>query len=1112
MSGPDRRLAGLSAEARAQLFERLRAKKSQEADREPKTPRIVPRDRALDPPPLSFAQQRLWFLDRLRPGDPVYNIPSALRVTGPLDPAALRRALAAVVARHESLRTTFGLAGAVPVQVIAPAAEARLLLADLTGLAPADCQIEGEIERLCSEEARRPFDLAAGPLLRVMLLRLSAERHVLLFTQHHIVSDGWSSGVLSREVMALYSGAALPELPVQYADFAVWQRQWLTGETLERQVDLWRRRLTGAPAVLDLPTDRPRPALRTTRGSYCKLRLPTEATARLKACARGLSATPFTVLLAAWQALLHRVTGQEDLCVAAPVANRDRRETAGLIGFFVNTLVLRGDLSGDPGFRELVARLREVTLEAFLHQDLPFEKLVEELRPERNPGVPPLAQVSLNLLNTPRAQVAAGPLQLDPMPTTTGTAKYDLTLTLDEFEEEVYGWLFYSADLFDAPTAARLASSFEMLVAAAEPGRRLSELPLLSAAEHAQIEREWNDTRDPATLLPFHQVFAQQAQRTPDAVAVESREQSWTYRELDALADRLAGHLQGLGAGPDVIVAIQADRSLLLVLAVLAVLKAGGAYLPLDPAYPRERRSWMLEDARAAVLLCEGPCDLPFAGPVVRLGEGPGSAGVPPALHEAMVPGAAPGRRDAGAPRIPSLDSLAYVIYTSGSTGAPKGVLVPHRGLANLAARIGVFGPAGPGSRILLFASPGFDASLLDLVLALGTGAMLCLAPARELPRLGHLLYERDITHLHLPPSALAALVEGPLPSRLRCLILGGEPPPEGTADRWGTGRRLFNDYGPTEATVFVTVDELRQGRLTTGRPIGNVEVHVLDRRLRPVPVGVPGEVCLGGDGVARGYLGNPAATAERFVPHHSGARLYRTGDLGRWLPDGSLVVLGRIDGQVKVRGFRVEPEEVEAALRRHPAVQEAAVVVREGSLVAFVVTPEAPEGLRGWLREMLPAHMVPASVEILDRLPLNPHGKVDRRALAGRPLARAEASVAPRSELEATLASLWAEVLGLPRVGVEESFFDLGGHSLLLARLQTRLAERLAREVPLLVLFEHTTVGALAAWLEAQGSPATTAAPAGEGRDRARRQRESLAAQRQRLARRGETGGRWTT
>jgi Condensation domain/Phosphopantetheine attachment site/AMP-binding enzyme C-terminal domain len=591
MTALGHRLAGLTAGERALLFERLRAKKAQGADRMPqtsRTPRILPRDRALDPPPLSFAQQRLWFLDRLRPGDPVYNIASALQVTGPLDPAALRRALAAVVARHESLRTTFGLAGAVPVQVIAPAAEARLLLADLSGLAPAER--EREVARLCREEARRPFELAAGPLLRAVLLRLSAARHVLLFTQHHIVSDGWSSGVLSREVMALYSGAALPELPVQYADFAVWQRQWLTGEVLERQVDLWRRRLAGAPAVLDLPTDRPRPALRTTRGNHCKLRLPAEAAARLKALARELSATPFTVLLAAWQALLHRVTGQEDLCVAAPVANRDRREIAGLIGFFVNTLVLRGDLSGDPGFGELVSRLREVALEAFAHQDLPFEKLVEKLRPER---------------------------------------------------------------------------------------------------------------------------------------------------------------------------------------------------------------------------------------------------------------------------------------------------------------------------------------------------------------------------------------------------------------------------------------------------------------------------------------------------------------------------------------GFRVEPGEVEAALRRQSAVRDAAVVARGGSLVAFVVTSEEPEVFRGYLREKLPAHMVPASIEILDRLPLNPHGKVDRRVLAARPVTRAEIPLAPRSELEATLASLWAEVLGLPRVGVEESFFDLGGHSLLLARLQTRLAERLAREVPLLALFEHPTVGALAAWLEAQGTPTKTAAVGGEGRDRARRQREALVAQRQRLAQRK---ARWTS
>jgi amino acid adenylation domain-containing protein len=1096
-----RLLSALSPKEKALLLVRVREKKlvsGAVADR------IVPRDRAAGPAPLSFAQQRLWFLDRLMPGDPAYNIPWPVWFDGPLDADVLRSALAAVVARHEALRTTFQVAGADPVQVVAPVDQVGLRgdafalpRVDLSALGE---RAEGEAARLQREEASLPFDLGRGPLLRTVLVRLAPVRHLLLLTLHHIVSDAWSTSVLVREVAALYRGEELRPLPIQYADFAVWQRRRLSGELLESRLSHWRERLAGMTPVLGLPTDRPRPPVRSTAGDRIPLELPAETAERLRALARASEATPFMVLLAAFLALLQRLTGQDDLCVGAPVANRDRTETAGLIGFFVNTLVLRGDLSGDPSFGEMVDRVRKVALDAFAHQDLPFERLVEELRPERDPSRSPLIQVSFSLQTAMEEGLPGfGPVRLRAGLPEGRTVRFDLTLSL---EPGFAGALLYSTALFDGPTARRMAGHFVRLATAAcaGPGRRLSDLPLLTEAESAQLLREWNDTWTDGAPPPLHDSIAAWVERAPDAVAVDAGDRFWTYGELWARATSLAGHLRGLGVFPEAVVGLQADRSPELVLGILAVWMAGGAYLPLDPGHPAERRAWVLEDVRATVLLAEPGADLPpFAGTIVPLGGDFSAEAAPPRIET-------------------DPDTLAYVIYTSGSTGRPKGVMVAHRGLSNLAAGLGVFA-AGPGSRVLLFASPGFDASLLDLALALGSGGTLCVAPGRELPELGRLLRERRITHLHLPPSALSALGDEGPPPGLECVILGGEPCPEPLAARWGEGRRLFNDYGPTESTVFVTIDEWRderrEGRLTTGRPISGVEAHLLDFQLRPVPIGVHGEICLVGAGLARGYLGLADWTAERFVPSPFGGpgeRLYRTGDLARRLPDGRLDFLGRIDHQVKVRGFRVEPGEIEAALVRHPAVREAVVVARgEGTgraLAAYVVPgePVSPDELRSFLRARLPGHMVPASIGMLglfDRLPLTPNGKVDRRALGQRPPGNREEPAPPRSGLEQTLAGIWAGLLGLERVGRDESFFDLGGHSLLLARLQAELREKLNREVPLLALFEHPTVGALAAWLDGSThSPEPDAGPDMEAhRGREKRRREALEQQRGRQA-----------
>ncbi|HKH48910.1 MAG TPA: amino acid adenylation domain-containing protein [Thermoanaerobaculia bacterium] len=1072
------RLSGLSLEEKALLLEKLRERKRAAGE----GAGIGRRDPAGDPPLLSFAQQRLWFLDRLVPGDPAYNIALPVWLEGPLDQTGLRRALDGVVIRHEALRTTFGAVGSTPVQVIVPTGHCELPRIDLSALG---ARARKEAELLASEESHLPFDLGAGPLLRAALVRLQPELHLLCLTLHHIVSDGWSMDVLIRDVAALYRGEELPPLPIQYADFAVWQRQWLSGEVLEKQLAYWRERLAGLPAALDLPTDRPRPPVRGTAGDFVPLDLDTETGERVRELARSLGATPFMVLLAAWCALLQRITGQDDLCVGSPVANRGRPETDPLIGFFVNTLVLRADLAGDPTFRELLDRLRPRAIEAFSHQDLPFERLVEELRPERDPSRSPLVQVSLTVQTGSGEPPRLGPVRVVPLPPEGGAVRFDLTLT---FRSGFAGALLYATALFDRTTAQRLANGFVRLAAAAiaAPDRLLSELPLLSEEESTQLLREHNDTRAARPAPTLLERFAAWAERTPGALAVDAGERGLTYAELAERTARLAAHLRSLGVGPEVLVGLQADRSPELVLGILAIWEAGGAYLPLDPTLPAERRAWMLADSGARVLLAEPGTYLPlFQGTVIGLGE--------------ALLGAPASRRLSFDP-----DILAYAIYTSGSTGRPKGVLVPHRGLANLAAEMHRFA-AGPGSRVLLFASPGFDASLLDLALAFSSGATLSVAPGRELPGLGRLLRERRITHLHLPPSALAALGDEGPPPGLQCVILGGEPVPEPLAARWGAGRRLFNDYGPTESTVFVTVDE----GLTIGRPIANVEVHLLDRDLRPVPLGVPGEVCLAGAGLARGYLNLPALTAERFVPCSGGERLYRTGDLARRLPDGRIDFLGRIDHQVKVRGFRIEPGEVEAALRRHPAVEEAVVVPlgegTERALAAWVVPSGtvSSEELRAFLRETLPAYLVPDSIGLLDRLPLTPNGKVDRRALARRaPEVRpAAAGAPPRTELERTLAAAWAELLGLERVGLDESFFDLGGHSLLLARLQGVLYERLGREVPLLALFEHPTVGALARYLETSQETSASVEVAAGNRDREQRRREALERQRRRLA-----------
>ncbi|HSF40732.1 MAG TPA: amino acid adenylation domain-containing protein, partial [Thermoanaerobaculia bacterium] len=1009
----------------------------------------VPRDREL---PLSFSQQRLWFLDRLDPGSPLYNLPQAVRLRGRLGVRALEWSLGEIVRRHESLRTTFAERDGGPVQVIAPAGVFVLPFVDLSGLGEA---AEEEARRLAAEDAVRPFDLARGPLFRPALLRLGTEEHALFATMHHAVSDGWSLGVLVRELVALQGGALLPELPVQYADYAVWQREWLTGGVLAREVAHWREHLEGLPDRLELPADRPRPAVQTSRGATRPARFGEAATAALRDLARSERATLFMVLLAGFEAVLARLSGQDVLAVGTPVAGRNRREVEDLIGFFVNTLVLRADLGDDPSFRELLARARRETLEAYAHQDLPFEKLVEELAPRRSLGHTPLFQAMLVLQNAPVGALELPGLALAPFHAPAGTAKFDLTLALAESGDRLVGSLEYNRDLFDPATADRLLGYLATLLAG-DKATRLSELPLLGEAERHQILDVWNDT---AEELPegvsVVQLFAERAAREPEAVALVHGERRMTCGELRTRAGRLAWRLRRLGVGPETVVAVAAERSVERVVAILGVLEAGGAYLPLDPAHPRERIAFLLEDSGARVLI--------------------DAAGEEVEEEEPELPAVGP-------------DDLAYVIYTSGSTGRPKGVMAAHRGLVNLAlAQIRRF-DLGPGRRVLQLASPGFDASVSEIFTALLSGAALHLADRDELlpgPGLARLIAEQGITTVTFTPSTLAALEaavpEERLPS-IETLIVAGEACPPALAARWSSGRRLINAYGPTEATVCASADLSGRGD-TLGRPIANVRLYVLDSGLRPLPVGAPGEIVIGGAGVTRGYLGRPDGTAERFVPDAfaalPGARAYRTGDLGRFRADGRLEFLGRADQQVKVRGIRVEPGEVEAALARHPQVREAVVVAREDvpgdlRLVAYVVPAgeEAPAAsdLRGFLAERLPEALVPSAFLVLPALPLTPHGKVDRQALPSPEPNRTEGDrpfVAPRSPAEESLAALWAELLGVPGVGVHDDFFALGGHSLAAARLVGRIRTSLGVELPVRSVFAHPTLEALAGEVE---------------------------------------------
>ncbi|MGI8501707.1 MAG: non-ribosomal peptide synthetase [Hassallia sp.] len=1073
--------------------------------------------------PVSFAQQRLWFLDQLIPNNSIYNVPTVIRLKGLLNLTALEQTFNKIVCRHETLRTTFIVLDGQPLQAIpaescamlleeppranAPSLTIPLCVLDLQEL-PADKQ-EVKAKCIITAEIEHPFDLSSGPLLRVILLVLSETEHILLLNMHHIICDDWSMGVLIRELGTLYAAFAqnqpspLLELPLQYADFAHWQREWLQGEVLQTQLAYWREQLNGI-SILHLPTDKPRPAIQSYRGATQFLELPKKLIDALEKLSQQEGVTLFMTLLATFQTLLYRYTHQEDIAVGSPIANRNHSEIEGIIGFFVNSLVLHSNLSGNPTFRELLGRVREVTLGAYSHQDLPFEKLVEELHPERNLSHHPLFQVVFGFQNAPMSALELPGLVPSFMNIDLKKTRFDLELHLWkcsedfrslwggnwEYSEGLRGVIVYNTDLFERATINQMLEHFKTLLSAivANPEERITNLPLLSEAELHQVLVEWNNTQtDYPQDKCIHQLFEEKVQQYPDSIAVNFANKQLTYQELNTCSNKLAHHLQKIGVGSEVLVGICISQSIEMIIGLLGILKAGGAYVPLDPSYPEERLNFMLEDTQVSVLLTQENLLKHFEGfsnQIISIDKD----------WEVITQ-----EKEENLKSDLNSDNLAYVIYTSGSTGKPKGVAVPHKAVNRLVCNTNYI-KLSPSDKIAQASNTSFDAATFEIWGALLNGAQL-VGISKDVILSPHefalQLREKGINVLFLT-TALFQQIARDVPqtfATLKYLLFGGE-----TVDtRWikkihkyGAPKHLIHVYGPTESTTFSSyyyVEELPSASsFPIGRPITNTQIYILDAHLQPVSIGVTGELYIGGEGLAREYLNRTELTAEHFITNpfnnKAKARLYKTGDLARYLPDGNIEFLGRIDTQVKIRGFRIELSEIEAVLSQHPAVRETVVIAGEDIpddkyLVAYIVPNQEQiltEDLQSFvsllcqfLKEKLPKYMVPRAYMVLESLPLTPNGKVDRRAL---PMPDTitfnhQDYVAPRSQVEELLAQIWAKVLGKEQVGVHDNFFELGGHSLLATQLTSRIRDTFQIDLPVRNLFETPTVEQLAKYID---------------------------------------------
>ena len=1025
--------------------------------------------------PLSFAQQRMWFLYQMDQQNSAYNEALTIRLTGRLNIDILEQTINAIIQRHESLRTTFPMVEGKPIQKIAPSLKIKLLVINLKDIS------QDQIDKQIIEELQKPFDLTQAPLLRCTLFDLGYENYILVNVFHHIIIDGWSKGILFKELSEFYqaflsnSTVDLPELTIQYADFAVWQRQWLQGEILENQLNYWKKQLTAAPPLLELPTDKPRPANPNFRGHSISFQINSELTEKLKLLSQKSGATLFMTLLAALNTLLFRYSGQDDILIGTPTANRNRQEIEPLIGFFVNTLVLRNSLEGNPAFSGLLQQARNVVLEAYANQDVPFEQVVDGLEIERSLSYNPLFQVMFALQNAPLNSLELPHLKAQYLAVKHQRIKFDLSLILEEIETEqgsyLEGFWEYDSDLFTVERITRMVGHFQTLLKGivANPQQTVRELPLLTESEKQQLLVEWNQTQqDYPQNLCIHQLFEAWVEQTPDAIALIFKGEQLTYRELNSKANQLANYLQTLGVKPETLVGICIEPSLEMIVGILGILKAAGAYVPIDPTYPSERIAYMLDDSQLAVLLTQEKL-------VTSLPQ-----------HQAQVICLDSDWKEISTESksspITSLtpENLAYVIYTSGSTGKPKGVLVAHRGLCNLSqAQIKLF-DVQPDSCVLQFASISFDASIWEIVMALCAGARLYLGTREELQPgqpLLQLLQEQEITHLTLVPSALTALSSENLPA-LQNIIVAGEPCPPSLVIQWASGRRFFNAYGPTESTVCATVAQCFEDMdvLPIGRPIANTKIYILDRYLQPVPIGVPGELHLASVGLAKGYLNRPELTDSKFITNpfseKSSDRLYKTGDLVRYGNDGQIEFVGRIDDQVKIRGFRIELGEIESVLNQYPQVKDAIVIVREDELKTkrlygyFIPKTEAltSQEFRQFIQDRLPDYMIPAFLISLESFPLTPNGKVDRRALPIPEINpnQLENYVTPSTKNEQILAQIWQEVLGLKTISINDNFFELGGDSILAIQIIAK-ANQEGLEITPKQLFGYQTIAQLA-------------------------------------------------
>lgn len=1080
------RLEHLSAKKRSLLIQRLN-QKGEQVVQEQRIPRISRRE-GTNQFPLSFAQERLWFLDQWSPGTHLYNHSNVFQLDGLLNQIILEKCLNEIVSRHEILRTTFPIIDGQPVQLIVPSLTLALPLIDLQDVAEATWQTK--IQQLVTEVTQQSFDLAEGPLVRAILLRLAPTRHVVVLTIHHIVSDGWSVDIFINELLHLYEAfltgkpASLPQLTVQYGDFAVWQREWLQGEVVETQLAYWKRQLRDVPAMLQLPTDHPRPPIQTFSSGEQTLILSESLTEALKIVSQQEKATLFMTLLAAFKILLHFYTNQADICIGTFVSNRNRSGIEPLIGCFYNNLVLRTDLSGTPSFRELLQRVKRVALEAYSHQDLPFEKLLEELQPERMLSHPPLFQVAFALRNRSNNSTLNLPdLTVSPVNLKAIRSYFDITLSMSEEQEGLSGTLIYNSDLFNPDTMVRMTEHFQSLLETivTYPDQPLSEISFLTEVEQRWLMK-WNNTQTPyrkEATIP--QLFERQVEQTPDAIAVVYGDQQFTYGELNRRANQLAHYLQKLGVGPDSCVGICIPYSLEMIVGLLGILKAGGAYVPLDPTYPQERLSFMLEDGQIAVLLTKQQL-------LERL---PGNNLHTVCLDTDWESIASESLINPVSELAPS--NLIYVIYTSGSTGRPKGAGVCHQSFTNLINWFVTEFKLTTSDKTLLITSLSFDLTQKNIFAPLIVGGVLHFLTTEyfEPDLIVQQVQDKQITWLNCTPSAFYPVIDRRHEflqtqlASLRYLFLGGEPISGPLLKKWieaGLNEiTIVNTYGPTECTDICAFhrlgrpEEYLEKAVPIGKPNFNVKLFVLGPYLNRVPMGVAGELWVAGEGVGRGYVNDPALTLGRFVSNpfcdQPGERFYRTGDLVRYLPDGNIEFLGRMDHQVKIRGFRIEIEELEVALNKHPLVQETVVIAREDIpgekyLVAYVVPNQhsnlTPDELRLYLKEKLPDYMVPSIFVLLDKLPLTPNGKLNRRALPLPDSSRTRvenAPVAPRNSVEEILVKIWSELLRLRQVGVYDNFFDLGGHSLLATQVISRLRHTFQIDLQVRTLFEKPTI-----------------------------------------------------